>query len=101
MNQGRLFVWENQWKHLGWACKLGGAVSQEITWVGQTVLARLMETQIWQLPVPAVRRLSKGTMASASTSVWDKLPLQGTALKPDNQFLPSMSLGTFKLLLQS
>ena len=33
-------------KQLGWACKLGGAESLGISKVGQTVLARLMESQI-------------------------------------------------------
>ena len=35
-------------KLLGWACKLGGAESRGTSKVGQTVLARLMESQIWQ-----------------------------------------------------
>ena len=34
-------------KQLGWAYKLGGAESLGISKVGQTVLARLMESQIW------------------------------------------------------
>ena len=36
---------ENQ---LGWAHKLGGAESLDIPNMGQTVLARLMESQIWR-----------------------------------------------------
>ena len=32
---------------LGWACKLDGTESLGISKVGQTVLARLMESQIW------------------------------------------------------
>ena len=34
-------------KQLGWACKLGGAESLGISMVGQTVLSRLMESQVW------------------------------------------------------
>ena len=33
-------------KQLGWACKLGGAESLWISKAGQTVTARLMESQI-------------------------------------------------------
>ena len=44
-------------KQLGWSCKLDE--------VGHTVLARLMESQIWHQPIGSVGgRLSKGTMAS-------------------------------------
>ena len=35
-------------KQLGWGCNLGGAESLGISKVGQTVLAKLMESQIWQ-----------------------------------------------------
>ena len=35
-------------KQLGWPSKLSGAGSLGISKVGQTVLARLMESQIWQ-----------------------------------------------------
>ena len=34
-------------KQLGWARKLGGAESLGISKVGETVLARLMESQLW------------------------------------------------------
>ena len=53
-------------KHLGWAHKLGGVESLGISRAGQTVLARLMESQIWhQLAVSVGGRFRKGTMASA------------------------------------
>ena len=42
---------ENQ---LGWAHKLGGAESLGIPKVVQTVLARLMESQIWQRLIGSV-----------------------------------------------
>ena len=37
-------------EQLGWACKLGGVEPLWITKVGHTVLARLMESQIWHQP---------------------------------------------------
>lgn len=52
---------------------LGGVESQEITRMGQVVLARLMETQIW-CPLTPARcmggRLNKGTVMPAHTSSW-------------------------------
>ena len=41
-------------KQLEWACRLGGAESLGISKVGQTVLARLMECQIWHQPAGSV-----------------------------------------------
>ena len=53
--------------------KLGGEWLHEITRVGQTVWARLMQSQIWYLPASSVGEgLRKATMASASTYVWEK-----------------------------
>ena len=53
-------------KQLGWAHKLGGAESLGISKVGQTVLASLMESQIWhQLAGSVWEAFRKGTMASA------------------------------------
>ena len=53
-------------KQLVWAWKLGGAEYVGISKVGQTVLARLMESQVWhQLAVSVVGGFRKGTMASA------------------------------------
>ena len=52
-------------KQLRWAHKLGGAESLEISKVGQTVLARLMESQIWhQLASSQGGEFSKGTVTS-------------------------------------
>ena len=52
-------------KQLGWACKLGGEESLGISKVGQTVLARLMESQIWhQLASSVGGEYRKGTRAS-------------------------------------
>ena len=51
-------------KQLGWACKLGGAESLGISEADQTVLARLVESQIWhQLAGPVglwLQGLEKG-----------------------------------------
>ena len=53
-------------KQLGWALKLGGTEPQRISRVGQTVLARLMESQIrHQLAGSVWGGFRKGTMASA------------------------------------
>ena len=41
-------------KQLGWTHKLGGAEPLLISMVGHTVLARLMESQIWQQPTSSV-----------------------------------------------
>ena len=89
----------NHWKQLGWTQNLGGARLQGITWVGQTVIARLMESPVWHLPAGSVRgRLRKSTMASASTSVWERAVPPALALMPDNSFSPCMSLMSFNIL---
>lgn len=94
---------KSPWKQFGWACKLDEAECQGITRAGQKVLSRLMETQLWCLPVSAhwVRgRLNKGPNASDNTFVWEKAAPLVLALKPDNSIPPRMSLAPFKLLLQ-
>ena len=54
-----------------------GTEFQGIFRVGQTVSARLMESQIWHPPIASVgEKLRKGTMASAPLSVWEKADLQ-------------------------
>ena len=53
-------------KQLGWAHKLGGVESLGSSNVGQTVLARLMESQIWHQLACSVRGgFRKGKMSSA------------------------------------
>ena len=53
-------------KQLEWAHKLGGLEPLGISKVSQTVLARLMESQIWHQPTSSVgERFSKETMVSA------------------------------------
>ena len=52
-------------KQLGWAPMWSGAESQGISKVGQTVSARLMESQMWhQLASSVGGGFRKGTMAS-------------------------------------
>ena len=64
---------ENRWKQLGWAYKLGGAEPEGITRVGQTVGVRVMESQIWFLPLcgSVGGGLRKGTMVTVNSSVWE------------------------------
>ena len=75
-------------KQLGWGCNLGGAESLWISKVGHTVLARLMESQIWHVePTSTVGEgLAKGQ--------WPLL-----ALMPDTSVSLSM-LVPFKVLPQ-
>ena len=72
-------------KQLGWACKLGGAESRGTSKVGQTVLARSMESQIWhQLASSVWGGFRKEIMASAHLDARDSV-------------LPCMPLVPFKL----
>ena len=52
-------------KQLGWASKLGGVESLGSSKAGQTVLARWMGSQMWQLTGFCGGGFRKGTMASA------------------------------------
>ena len=56
------------------------------------------ETQKWYPPVGG--ELNKETIASASTSAWEKAPPPILAPKPDNSVPPCMSLAPFELLSQ-
>ena len=74
-------------KQLGLACKLGGAESLGISKAGQTVLARLMESQIWhKLPCSVGEGLAKGQWPlldfMADTSVSPCVPLVPFKLLP-------------------
>ena len=60
-------------EQLGWAHKLGETASLGIYRAGQTVLARLMESQIWHQPAGFMGRgFRKGTLAFVYLSVWEK-----------------------------
>ena len=71
-------------KQLGWACKLGGAESLYMSKVGQTVLATLMESQIWH-------------QLARSMALWGEGPEKGQwpllALMPDSSALPLHTTG--------
>ena len=57
-------------KQLGWAHKSGESESLGISRAGQTALARLMGSQIWNQPSGTVEgAFRKGTMASAFLDV--------------------------------
>lgn len=58
------------------------------------MLAKLMKTQTWYLPVPA-GWVRGETMASASISFWEKAAPSTLTLKPDSS---CMSLVFFQLL---
>ena len=64
------------------------------------MLARLMEIQIWHLPVPIVGGLRKGTMASDSTFLWEKSDPPSLALNLNNLLPLHLPLAPFKLLCQ-
>ena len=66
--------------------------------MGQTVIARLMETQIFVGSVGGGFR--KGKMAFASTSVWEKASPPALTLMPGDLDLPCTSLDPFQLLSQ-
>ena len=68
-------------KQLEWAGKLSGTEFLWVSRVGQTVLARLMESQIWYQLAGSMalwlcgsgeEGFRKGTMASACLSIWEK-----------------------------
>ena len=74
-------------KQLWWACKLGGAEPLGVFKAGQTVLARLKESQIWHQPTGSVGRgFRKGQ--------WPLL-----TLLPDTSGSPCISLVSFKLFV--
>ena len=65
-------------KLIGWVHKLGGTESLGISRVGQTVLARLMESQVWHQPAGSVvlwGDSSEKGQWPLLTSVWEKAVL--------------------------
>ena len=76
-------------KQLGWVPMLGGVESLGISKAGQTVLARLMESQIWHQLAGSGAVLGKGL----EKGQWPLLaPMQDTSV------LPCVPLVSFKLL---
>ena len=70
MSQDQPFILKSS---LGGACKLGGMESLGISRVEQTVLARLMESQLWHPPAGCVGGgFREGTMASARLFICEK-----------------------------
>ena len=66
---------------------------------GQTVTARLMDTQIWYLTLVSVwGGLLKGNMASATPLVWEKAAPPVLMLMPDTSVSPRMSLVPLDML---
>ena len=101
MNQDKPFLQKSHWKQLGWTWKLGGVGPQGITRMWQTLWAWLVKTQIWSLPAGSV----EGTMASDSTSDWQRVVCTTSPLTPPwfqtIQSLPArIFLIPFKLLPQ-
>ena len=93
---------EKPLERVGWAQKLGRVGPEGITRVRQTVLARVMETQLQHPHAGSVGKgISKGTVASVGTSVWDKVAPPNFTLMPENSVSFCMSLVLFKLLYQS
>ena len=66
-------------KQLGWACKSGGMESLGISMMGQTVLARLMESQIQHQSAGSVALCGEGSE-------------KGQWCLPDNSVSPCMPL---------
>ena len=75
-------------KQCGWAHKLDGAESLRVSKAGQTVLARLMESQIWHQPAGFVSLQREGS----EKGQWPLLTPM-----PDTSASPCMPLVPFKL----
>ena len=81
--------------------QVGAVGSQGITREWATVLAQLVETQIWHLPASFVGRMLRlETMASSSTFAWQKAAPPALTLS-DTSVPPHVSMVPFKLLPQS
>ena len=61
-------------KQLGWAGNLGGAESLGISRARQRVLARLVGSQIWHLPVGSVALVGEGSEKGHGPlpAIWEK-----------------------------
>lgn len=95
MSQDRPLVWKSYWQQLGWVCMLGGAGSQTITRVGQTVLTELIETHIWWPPGLQARQ---GRAQQKNNTLYQHFCLGKLS---DNLVPAYISLAPFKLLSQS
>ena len=76
-------------KQLVWGCKLGGVEPLGISKAGQTVLARLMESQIWHQLAGSVALLEEGS----ERGQWPLLTLMsGTPVSPSMPLVPFQML---------
>ena len=77
-------------KQVGWAPKLGGVESLGISWVGQTLLAWWMESQIWHQPAISVTLCGVGS---------EKVQWPLFALMPDTSVPPPYATAAFPATL--
>ena len=87
-------------KQLEWAHKMGGMESQGISRAGQTVLTRLMESQIWHPPASSVtlwERAQKRDSGLCPPFCLVESCLPALALMPDTSAPPCVPLVSFKL----
>ena len=87
--------------HLGWSHKWGRTEFPQISKASQTVLARLMESQIWHQPASSValcgRTHKKDNGLCPPLCLGESCP-PAFALIPDSLVSPYMPLVPFKLL---
>ena len=83
-------------KQLGWACKLGGAESLGTSRAEQTMLARLMESQIWDQSASSVALWREGSERKNSRPLClgESCPRAPTFM-PDTSLSPCMPLVPF------
>ena len=62
MSQDQPFIWKSHCQQVEWAHKWGETESQGISWEGQKVLGRLMESQIWHQPAGSVALWEEGSI---------------------------------------
>ena len=90
-------------KQLWWLCKLHGTESLGISQVGQTVLARLIESHIWHQPAISGALLGEGSEGQwllPTLCVGESCPRDLT-LMPYTSVSPCMPLVPFMLLLSA
>ena len=101
MSQDRPFVWKYHWKQLGWAHKLGGVGSQEVTRAGQKVIADLWRLRHGSHQLALWRKGSaKKPKSLCQHYCLGETRMPGLVLMPHNLVPPHLSLVPFKLLPQ-
>ena len=86
---------------LCWAHKLGGTESQGISRAGQTVLDRLIETQMWHLPAGSVALCGAGGSEKGQcllpTFLWGrKLSFPSSSLEASHFCSSLYAIGVFQ-----